>query len=168
MAVRTRPLIFLLMVLALGCNNGQFPLAPISGTVTFDGEPLEGAEVVFAPMGKKNVVEVGPASVGYTDDQGRFTLKTVKGRQGAVVTNHRVSVGFGEINEAAVAAKVEAVTSKNLSMPERKVIALEKKVRKSMMSKKSIPAAYNKNSKLTFVVSGPTEDANFYLNSDGS
>lgn len=77
-------------------------------------------------------------------------------------------MGFGEINEAAVAAKVEEVTSKNLSMPEHEVIALEKKVRKSMMSKKSIPAAYNKNSKLTFVVSGPTEDANFDLNSDGS
>ena len=59
------------MVLALGCSNGQFQLAPISGPVTFDGEHLEGAEVLFAPMGQKNVVEVGPASVGYTDHEGR-------------------------------------------------------------------------------------------------
>ena len=161
-------LICLLIVLAVGCSDGQFQLAPISGTVTFDGEPLVGAEVVFAPVENKDVIEVGPASVGYTDDQGRFNLKTVKGRQGAVVTNHRVSVGFGEVDEAAVAAKVDEVTSKNLNMPERKVMALEAKVRKSMMSKMSIPEAYNKNTRLRFVVQGPTEDANFDLKSDGS
>ncbi len=163
-----RKLICLLVVLAVGCSDGQFQLAPVSGTVTFDGEPLEGAEVVFAPMSSEDVVEVGPASVGYTDDQGRYSLNTVKGLQGAVVTNHRVSVGFGEIDEAAVAAKVDEITSKNLNMPEQKVMALESKVRKSMMSKKSIPESYNKKTQLKFAVQGPTDDANFDLNSDGS
>lgn len=163
-----RRLFFILIVLAAGCSDGQFPLAPISGTVTFDGEPLEGAEVVFAPMENDNSVIVGPASVGYTDQQGRYTLKTVRGAQGAIVTNHRVSVGFGEIDEAAVAAKVDAITEKNLAMPERKVVALEKKIRKSMMNKMSIPESYNKRTQLRFEVTGPTDDANFDLNSDGS
>lgn len=37
-----------------------------------------------------------------------------------------------------------------------------------MASKKSIPEVYNKKTKLTFVVDGPAEDANFDLKSDGS
>jgi hypothetical protein len=97
-----------------------------------------------------------------------YSLNTVKGLQGSVVTNHRVSVGFGEIDEAAVAAKVDEITSKNLNMPEQKVMALESKVRKSMMSKMSIPESYNKKTQLKFAVQGPTDDANFDLNSDGS
>lgn len=163
-----RTTVLLLAFLVIGCSDSRFPLAPISGTITLDGEPLEGAEVVFAPMENKNTTVVGPASVGYTDQEGRFTLKTIKGRTGAVLTNHRVSVGFGEIDEAAVAAKVDAITEQNLNMPEQKVLALESKVRKSMMSKKSIPESYNKKTQLRFEVRGPTEDANFDLKSDGS
>ncbi len=163
-----RRLIFLLVVLAVGCSNGQYPLAPVSGTVTLDGEPLEGAEVVFAPMENDKTTIVGPASVGYTDQEGRFTLKTIKGGSGAVITNHRVSVSFGEVDEAAIAAKVEEITEKNLNMPERKVIALEKKIRQSMTNKKSLPTTYNQNTRLRFEVKGPTEAANFDLNSDGS
>ena len=151
-----------------GCSDGQFPLASISGTVTFDGEPLEGAEVVFAPMERDGVIEVGPVSVGHTDQEGRFTLKTVKGQQGAVVTKHFVSVGFGQVDEAMVEAKVEAIREKNLDMTERKAEALRRKVRKSMMVENSIPESYNKKTQLRFVVQGPTDDANFDLKSDGS
>lgn len=161
---------FLLLaaILFAGCDSGKFQLVPISGTITMDGQAIEGAQVVFAPMESKDIVEVGPISIGMTDAEGKYSLKTVKGRAGAVVTSHRVAVAFPEVSEAEIAAKVDEVTTKNVNMPERQVIALEKRVRKSMLKTQSIPARYNKQTVLRFVVEGSTENADFELNSDGS
>ena len=159
----------LFAIVVAGCSGGEFPLAPVSGTVTYDGEPLEGAEVVFAPMESSDTIEVGPASVGITDAEGKYTLKTVRGKQpGAVVTKHRVSVGFGEVDEVAIAAKVEAVNEKNRNMSSRELKALQKKILKSMDVKKTLPDSYNRSTRLKFEVEGPTDNADFNLNSDGS
>jgi len=154
------------MILAAGCS-GEYKMAPVSGTVTFDGEPLEGAEVVFAPMESDGVLKVGPCSVGVTDNEGKYILKTPKGAAGAVVTNHRVSVGFGEPDEAAIAAIVEEAYSKNVNMSEAKVMAIERKARRSM-AVRSIPDSYNSNTQLRITVTGPNSDANFDLSSDGT
>jgi len=156
-----------LLLLVSGCYSGEFELARVSGTVTLDGKPVEGVEVVFAPAEQSGTIEVGPASVGTTDSQGRFSLKTVKGSNGAVVTTHRVSIGYPELDEAAVAAKVDEVTTKNLNMPEQEVLALERKIRRSLANRGSIPEAYNKKSQLTCSVTGSTESANFELSSNG-
>jgi len=84
------------MILTAGCGGDQYEMAPVPGpgTVTYDGEPLAGAEVVFAPMESDDEMRVGPVSIGVTDSDETYTLKTLKGVEGAVVTNHRVSVGF--------------------------------------------------------------------------
>jgi len=165
---------FTIFVLILaGCGGSEFPLAPVSGTVTFDGEPLKGAEVVFAPMESDGVINVGPASVGITDDNGSYVLKPVRGEgDGAVVTKHRVSVVVKGIDEIEIAAKVEQINAENLNMPPRKVAALRQKFRQEMLKEiegqVDVPKSYNKNTRLKFEVSGPTDDADFVLNSDGS
>jgi hypothetical protein len=51
---------------------------------------LADAQVVFRPDSKE--LSPGPASHGKTDAQGRFTLRTVDGRDGAVVGRHKVRI----------------------------------------------------------------------------
>lgn len=166
-----RNLFLMLVVFVAGCGGGEFQISPVSGTVTFDDQPLAGAEVIFAPV-EGDTINVGPASIGTTDAEGRYSLATIRGQQGAIVTKHRVSVGFKPINGAEFARRLDAEYAKKPSMSEREYKAVERRIRQSMKKdlgpQQSIPESYNKRTQLTFVVSGPTEDANFDLNSDGS
>jgi hypothetical protein len=76
-----------------GCGGPS--LAPVSGTVTLDGKPVDGIRVTFEPILDK--LELTGAkyyrSFGITDEQGRYTMQTeVDGRlrPGAVVGNATV------------------------------------------------------------------------------
>jgi len=167
--------VFLLFTISVlvGCSGSEFQLTPVSGTVTFDGTPLEGADVVFAPMESEGVIDVGPISIGTTDANGKYSLQTARGSDtGAVVAKHRVSIGYKGIDSAVVARQVEAAYAKNPNMSERAVNALENKIRQSLREELKgqvdVPKSYNKNTRLKFEVSGPTDDADFALNSDGS
>jgi hypothetical protein len=74
---------------APGCSRGpQF--ADVEGTVTLNGRPLTDVEVVFMP--DPDTGTFGPASSCYTDDKGRYQLRTHKGQSGAVVGTHRVCI----------------------------------------------------------------------------
>ena len=77
----------------LGCGgSGDFELAPVSGVVTLDGNPVPQADVVFQPIGDKDHPIPGPSSNGKADAAGRFELRTIKDEAGAVVGNHRVLI----------------------------------------------------------------------------
>lgn len=63
------------LIAAVGCSKGpKLPTVPVSGTVTLDGTPLEGASVAFSPSD----MEGKPAN-GITNAEGKFTLKTFLG-----------------------------------------------------------------------------------------
>ncbi|MBA4065906.1 MAG: hypothetical protein C0501_19740 [Isosphaera sp.] len=71
-----------------GCGGGP---EPVSGVVTLDGTPVEGAAVTFAPEAGDGGGVGG--SYGRTGPDGRYTLKTVVGdRPGAARGKHRVTV----------------------------------------------------------------------------
>jgi hypothetical protein len=70
----------------LGCSGTRSDLAPVSGVVTLDGQPLPRATLVFQPEA------AGPASFGLTDDNGRYTLMYDVGVTGAVVGKHAVKI----------------------------------------------------------------------------
>jgi len=89
--MRHRLLFLGLMIAAWGCG-GKPRIVSVSGQVTWDGKPLPDAHVVFRPDSKE--VYPGPASSGKTDAQGRFTLRTVEDRDGAVVGPHRVRISI--------------------------------------------------------------------------
>ena len=167
-----RNLFLLLVVLVAGCGGGEFQISSVSGTVTFDDQPLAGAEVIFAPIMVGDAINVGPASIGTTDAEGRYSLTTIRGQHGAVVTKHQVSVGFKAINGAEFARRLDAEYAKKPSMSERQYKAIEQRIRQTMKKdlgpQQSIPDYYNKKTRLTFDVQGPTDDANFDLKSDGS
>lgn len=73
-------------VLSAGCGNSKYDLVTVTGTITMDGKPLEGASVKFQPKGG------GAMSFGKTDAQGRYQLETIHGDPGAMVATHKVSV----------------------------------------------------------------------------
>lgn len=72
---------------ALACwGCGKSDLGSVSGTVTLDGAPLEGAEINFMPVGG------GGVSFAETDSEGRYTLTYADGSKGAVIGQHTVSI----------------------------------------------------------------------------
>ncbi len=82
-----------------GCGKPKgTAVVPVSGTVTFDGKPIEGAVVMFVPVDK------GETASGATDTQGKFTLNTASATTpGAVPGSYKVSV-----TKTSIGAKVAA------------------------------------------------------------
>jgi hypothetical protein len=73
-----------MLLTMVGCS-GEPRLAPVTGTVTVNGKPLDNVQVEFWPQVR------GPRSIGATDKDGRFTLTPDNGKGlGAVVGAHKV------------------------------------------------------------------------------
>lgn len=76
----TRAICSLALVIAVAsCSarpRGQPEIAPVSGTVTLDGQPLGGVAVVFES-------DRGVLSFGNTDDEGRYTVSYIRSAKGA-------------------------------------------------------------------------------------
>lgn len=68
-----------------GCGDKGPELVEAGGTVKYNGEPVQGATVIF-------VADAGGQPVSsLTDEQGRFSLKT-RGKAGAVVGSYKVAI----------------------------------------------------------------------------
>jgi len=81
-------LIAVVLVVAAGCGaSDPLGLAPVAGTVTYDGRPLDHGKVVFFP----EAGTPGPQAVGTIEPDGTFQMQTI-GRDGAAVGRHRVLV----------------------------------------------------------------------------
>ena len=76
---------FALVVMAMFGCSGKAPVAGkrVTGTVTYNGAPVEGASVSF----------ISPMASGYgsTDKEGHFTLRSSKG-EGVPVGDYKVTV----------------------------------------------------------------------------
>jgi predicted small lipoprotein YifL len=77
-----------LLVLAVitGCGPTNPATVPVSGVVTYQGEPVVGAQVSFMAEGAAR------AASGQTDAQGKFQLSTYGTNDGAVVGSHTVTI----------------------------------------------------------------------------
>jgi len=81
--------LLVLAAIAGGCQRGPaWDLTAVEGTVTKDGRPLRGVQVVFLP----DTDAVGPRSTGLTDEAGHYRLRTGNGDDGAVVGKHRILI----------------------------------------------------------------------------
>lgn len=92
-----RTLLLLPLALAFGCGPSGPAIVPVSGIVTLDGVPVEGATVTF-------VSKVGSRMAdGQTDAQGRFTLTTQDAdpKPGALEGEHTVTVNGSRVVGAA-------------------------------------------------------------------
>lgn len=140
----TIPLASIVLLSTFGCGSGEFDLAPVSGVVTLDGQPVPNARVIFSPQRTgQDALAAGPASDGATDETGRYTLSSsVDGTRGAVVGAHTVTIST-------------YLAESDRSKDTYKVLRQEE-----------IPPKYSEPGALTFdVPSGGTEDGNFDLQS---
>jgi hypothetical protein len=78
----------ILLAAVTGCGGSGPTFAEVEGVVKFKGKPLANVVVEFLPDPEKGTT--GPKSSGYTNDEGRFTLRADTGQSGAVVGWHRV------------------------------------------------------------------------------
>lgn len=81
------PMCFLLA--AIGCNR-EIPYGSVEGVVTFEGKPVEDAEVIFMPDPGKGTS--GPRSVALTDKNGHYRIASDLGRDGTPVGFHVVQI----------------------------------------------------------------------------
>jgi hypothetical protein len=101
--MRVRRCVWLLAVLlSAGCGRSAV-LVPVSGVVTLDEKPLEGASVAFMPdAGGKPMSADYVGSQGKTDANGRYSLTTMEAepRAGALLGKHRVTITLMPAEEA--------------------------------------------------------------------
>jgi hypothetical protein len=78
--------------LAVGCNTDPGPRAhieaavPVSGTLTYNGQPLENYQITFLPTDGRR------AATGVSDAAGKFTMGTNKAGDGAPPGLHKVAI----------------------------------------------------------------------------
>jgi hypothetical protein len=78
------PILFCLLLAGCGSDDG---LASVRGTVTLNGQPLEGVIVQFQPT-----AEGGTSSAGRTDAKGRYKLMYTFSKPGAMPGEHTVTI----------------------------------------------------------------------------
>ncbi len=89
-----------------GCKGGGGN-APVSGTVTLDGEPLAGIRVTFFPEPATGNSSPGPYSTAVTDSEGNFSLVDRYGEEGAMVWRHSVEFEWDQLDEAELSDAME-------------------------------------------------------------
>jgi hypothetical protein len=84
-----------------GCRPSGPPTAPVTGRVSLNQKPLAGVHVSFQPAGGSAASAVaGVGSVGITDEQGRYQLRTIDSDlPGAVIGHHVVRLTAKELRE---------------------------------------------------------------------
>ena len=71
--------IILVPALLLGCGSGDTPpLGQVTGVVTLDGKPIDGAMIQFEPVSNGL-----PTAFGKTDSEGKYELWYSRGNKGA-------------------------------------------------------------------------------------
>lgn len=85
-------------LLAVGCQPAgpsHPPTFGVTGKVTLDGNPVEGATVTFVPG------QTGDPAVGTTDASGTYSLKSFGSEDGATPGEYKVTVTKYDFAEAA-------------------------------------------------------------------
>jgi hypothetical protein len=79
---------------ASGCGpGGSFPVAPTTGRVQCEGQPVPHVTVFFEPLQTGKSALVGKQGVAFAEADGTFAISTYGNNDGAVVGRHRVRVG---------------------------------------------------------------------------
>ena len=134
------PLFLVVLCAAIsGCSQGADGpvLAEVSGTVSYQGKPLAGANVTMVSAG-------GHLSTGATSSDGKFTMTTA-GRPG--VPLGKAKVGVVKMSEPA--AKIDAASMKPEDMQKMQTAGGGKA--KDLVSKSAIPEKYAQPDRSGFV-----------------
>src|SRR5262245_14895026 len=80
---------FMLLVLTTAGCGGKYKPVPVSGVVTLDGKPVEGATVFFYAVGD---AREGRPAQGSTNKDGEFNLSTLGTNDGALRGEYKVVI----------------------------------------------------------------------------
>lgn len=113
-------------ILIAGCDSSdpnQLPTEKVSATVTYKGNPVEGATVSFMlpPSGGSNS---GPPAFGVTDATGVAKLTTYKDGDGAILGKHMVLISKDEFQGTVEVASQDSEDYSPGATPPPKVKAL--------------------------------------------
>jgi len=79
---------FTLFVATTGCQPAGLTVQPVTGTVTYNGQPLEKALVTFVSTN-----DLGHGAYAMTDADGKYTLETHAAKKpGAVLGDYKVFI----------------------------------------------------------------------------
>jgi hypothetical protein len=142
----------LILVSTFGCNYGpsevdysQLGLVEISGIVTLDGEPLEGAGIFFHDRPNRRY------SYGVTDSEGRYQLMLDTRQSGVMPGEKEVEITSAKNPAADPSADIgEGLDDEGSAGPGNEVV----------------PAKYNTNTTLKYNVTVSDDSVNFDLKSD--
>lgn len=135
-----------------GCGGAPTDLpelGQVSGVVTLDGNPLEGATVTFLPQ-----TGSGNASRAATAADGSYELVYSGMNVGAVIGNHRITIVLGEEGQPEIP---EGVDLDNLS---------EEQANQYLSTGPSLPVRYNDETELVAEISAGPNTVNFELTSE--
>ena len=94
--MKARIFVSILLVIGVGtvvgCKESGPAVGTVSGIVTLEGEPIEGALVEFMPLGPGR----GSSSTEKTASDGFFELQYTVDRKGALVGKHQVQISTGD------------------------------------------------------------------------
>jgi hypothetical protein len=132
-----------LAITAAGCSGGdELLLADAAGTVTYNGDPLEGATVIFVP-------DSGLPATGVTDADGRFTWNT-RGEPGAVIGAGKVAI---TAVEQLIVVEGREPTAQELENMSRSLIP--DKYGHPMTSELTAAVKEDEKNEFTFALTGP-------------
>jgi hypothetical protein len=84
----------------IGCGDGRIATYPVSGSVTIDGQPGDGAMVVFVPTSTAAEAE-RKRPFGIANGQGQFTLTTFEQEDGAPAGEYKVLIQWPATRQQA-------------------------------------------------------------------
>ncbi len=159
------------LLVVAGCGGTGY--APVSGTVLLNGQPLADAKLMFEPVGDAQGNANGNISYGRTDAAGRYTLHCpIADRDGAMVGKHRVRIVTATVptyTEAqksqarAALEKQETQSGGNASDVTEEMVTAYLSDRVLPVHVESLPAKYNTQTELEFVVESGDNQADFSL-----
>jgi len=128
-----------LVAVASGCGPSRPATTTVTGTVTYDGKPVEGASVAFVP-------EKGAPAVGTTDASGKFSIP------GAILGASKVTIAKMSGGATAAAGGMPA----NPTPADMAKMAAAASGKKPEAPKSEIPEKYGRviSSGLTATVTG--------------
>jgi hypothetical protein len=152
-----------LAIAGCGDSSGLARRYAVSGTVTYNGKPVEKGTISFAPA------DANGRAAGGTITDGQYSLTTQDPGDGALPGKYRVAVLSKETDPSAVDLKIKKPREGPQTEAEKKAMAIyfPQKVaaRAAAKAKSLIPAKYSspQSSGLTFEVKEQSNRADFPL-----
>jgi hypothetical protein len=103
-----------LLLLCVSCSSSEVPVYPVTGSVTWQGRPVQGATVLLYPIhpdesGSTGAKRISP--LGYTDQAGNFSVSSRGNGDGAPQGDYVVTI---ELREERLVGEEMVRDGKNL------------------------------------------------------